>query len=91
MASIAYDVALILLQARTPADEIFGNHSRSSKQHFVYLAARMSVGFPPDERLSYRYTSEDGGSPLALPNECPGAPAHFEHHGLDRLQVAVTQ
>jgi hypothetical protein len=27
MANIAYDVALILLQARTPADGIFGNDS----------------------------------------------------------------
>ena len=31
MASIAYDVALILLQARTPADEIFGNDRLESE------------------------------------------------------------
>src|SRR6478609_4743724 len=39
MASIAYDVALILLQARTPADGIFGNDRRQSRTSVDPLTA----------------------------------------------------
>jgi hypothetical protein len=44
MASIAYDVALILLQARTPADGIFGNDNERRQ-------AQQSLTEPDDRRF----------------------------------------
>jgi hypothetical protein len=39
-------------------------------QAALFLSRRENVyRFPAGERLSDRYTSEDGGSPPALPNE----------------------
>jgi len=44
MASIAYDVALILLQARTPADEIFGNDRGAFQTRFTMQPKWIALG-----------------------------------------------